>query len=212
MKVRIVFLVLCLGLGCGCASRVKLLTDWKVDAGGAMAGKSCHLPETYLGVPTKYRYCDVARLTVDSATPFNVLADELTRFHTNYVDSVICLGNGRDISLRLGHPENYHPYYLDKYDKGVYFGKVGNSLVQFDPEIVVGERFALFMPYWRKVAHQPGRVDAIPKVDKGQSRWFLLYCDVNTNYGAIEWCFVEAYEKGYDALFVIGIDESSPEG
>ena len=200
---RIALLVFCLGLGSGCASSVKL-TDWKVDAGGAKAGESSSLPPVYLGVPTEYRGWDVARLTVDPATPLNVLVNDLARFYTNRVTSVLCLGKGIDIPILLGEPETHFPYYLKGYNKGVRFCSAGNSFVQFDQE--VDEDYRRFLPYWRSLLSQPGKVEAIPKVDREQHRWFLLYCEDNTNYGAIAPYFIEAYNKGYVVLFVIGVD------
>ena len=202
---RIALLAFCLGLWCGCVSSVKL-TDWTVDAGGAKAGESSSLPPVYLGVPTEYRSWNVARLTVDPATPLKVLEVELPRFYTNNVSSVLCLDKGMDIPMFVGQPSDYFPYWLDGYNKGVSFCRAGNSFVQLDREVEEDDR--RFPPYWRRLLSQPGKVEAIPKVDKEQHRWFLLYCEDNTNYGAIASYFVEAYEKGYVALFVIGIDLS----
>ena len=200
---RVALILLWLGLGCGCVSRAKL-TDWKVDAGGAKAVESSSLPPIYLGVPTEYRGWDVARLTVDPTTPLNVLVNDLARFYTNSVTSVLCLGKDMDIPILLGEPGTHFPYWFKEYNKGIRFCSAGNSFVQLDSE--VDEDHRRFLPYWRNLLSHSGKVEAIPKVDKEQHRWFLLYCEDNTNYGAIAPYFVEAYNKGYVALFVIGVD------
>lgn len=145
------------------------------------------------------------RLSFSPDVSFKRMVEVFSYLNTNKIESVVRLKNGNFVSLRLGAISDYMPFHLYDQANRVYCCHRGDVFVVVSEEISDDSR--LLLPFWSKLGTTGNRTDEIPEGRAGMRNCLELFCEYEGDFGDIEGVLIRASEKGYDSVFVIGLEE-----
>ena len=148
---------------------------------------------------------DRVRLQISSCVTIRALYKIYACIGAKVESVCVLLSNGKEIPVKMGYAVDTHPYWMRQVARVVNYSVVGSHLFSMSAEVAQDER--AFVKYWEDIrASNIVEHVVLSEIESGKKNALQLYCDINTRYCEIEKYLMSAELKGYDSVFVAGID------